>query len=149
MLKRFLFVTGILLALTNIQANGPFGLGLMVGNFNGITMKYKVGSANAIAAGAHIPLGKNRGIGVYGDYLFILPNAIHLDVPAHFLYYGLGAGLYTGGSDLALGVRIPFGLGVPIYDVMEVFLEIVPSLGVIPEVGFDFFNAGLGFRYFF
>ena len=83
---------------------------------------------------------------VNGDYWLIhkpLPNASPLD-----WYLGVGGALGLGGSQAFLGARLPIGLQMIFDRKFELFGEIAPVLGLIPDVGL-FFNGGIGLRYIF
>ncbi|UCH66063.1 MAG: hypothetical protein JSW63_02715, partial [Ignavibacterium sp.] len=65
------------------------------------------------------------------------------------IYYGIGARLKFGEEDTKLAVRIPVGAAYLFEDApVDIFLEVVPMLELIPKTKFQF-NAALGARYFF
>jgi len=95
------------------------------------------------------------GLGVSGDY-YLIDSKL---VPAIGLNWYLGIGAAVGisiGSDwLGLGIaaRLPVGLSWQPLSFIEVFLQVVPSLGVavIPEFHFPYGGIGgdIGIRFWF
>jgi hypothetical protein len=95
-------------------------------------------------------------IGVRGDYYLIhkaLIKEINLD-----WYFGVGGWFSTlipkeGDRWLSLGARAPIGLSWQPVDILEIFLEIAPSIGVRVTPEFHFpsggWGAGIGFRIWF
>ncbi|MDK2976014.1 MAG: hypothetical protein PWP06_489, partial [Candidatus Marinimicrobia bacterium] len=64
------------------------------------------------------------------------------------LYYGLGAKVKLM-DDVQVGIRVPVGLVHELESApIDIFLEIVPGLNLIPETNFGI-NGGLGVRYYF
>ncbi len=100
--------------------------------------------------------GDGLGFGVTGDYYFIDRDLV---TEGNFnLDWYLGAGAYVnmGFYDdfhLSLGARVPIGLSWHIADPFELYLGLIPSLGleITPDVHFPDFDIGaeLGFRFWF
>jgi hypothetical protein len=109
--------------------------------------------------------GRDNGhFHLHGDYLFHNFSLIQVGKGRLPLYYGPGlrmrswnSGRYwvngrwrdVGTNHTRLGVRFPVGLaylfdGAPV----DVFLEVVPTMDLIPGTSFDM-GAGLGLRYWF
>ena len=94
-------------------------------------------------------------LGVHGDY-YIYHEAL---LPEYNLDWYLGIGAWVSiwapndNLGLALGLRLPIGLSWQPIDILEVFLEIAPSLGiqVLDSVRFPAggFGIGLGIRVWF
>jgi hypothetical protein len=133
------------------------GIGIILGDPTGITGKvflYK--QYHAVDFGFGAPVW--HGMYVYADYLFGFPNAIP-QVPGLSVYIGAGLGLvfhddddhhyHHHHDDTHLDVRIPLGAEFMIPNVpVGIFLDLVPVLGVIPDVDFHF-RGGVGARYYF
>lgn len=92
--------------------------------------------------------GSAFGLGAHGDYYFY-HNTLFAEANLDW-YLGLGGWLSLWGFDddfgFALGARLPVGLSWQPLDMLEVFLEIAPSLGlqVLPKVKFPAGGIGLG-----
>jgi hypothetical protein len=93
------------------------------------------------------------GLGLSGDYYFIdsqLVKTLHW-----YLGGGLGLGLWGFGDALGLGVsaRLPIGLSWQPIPLLEIFLQVVPSLGVsiLPDFHFPYggFGGDIGIRLWF
>jgi len=86
------------------------------------------------------------GLGVSGDYYFI-DSAL---VPSIKLHWYLGGGASLGLSfteewlGLGIAARLPIGLSWQPIPFLEVFLQIVPSLGVAILPEFHFPSGGFG-----
>ncbi|QQO08523.1 hypothetical protein [Breznakiella homolactica] len=96
------------------------------------------------------------GIGVTGDYYFIDRNLVQDGNFNLDWYIGGGAYVNMGFYDdffLSLGARLPIGLSWHIANPFELYLAVVPSLGieVTPDIDFPDFDIGaeLGFRFWF
>ena len=144
-----------------------FGLGVMVGEPTGISGKLWVSSQKAFDFG----LGWSHGYGWYdgdgrmhrydGSYDGGSRVHLHMDYLWHWfetvhsaerfpLYTGIGGRLNTGtGYNSSVAIRGVFGIAwMPRNMPVDVFLELVPSLQVVPSTGFGM-DAGFGARYFF
>lgn len=143
------------------QSSG-FGLGIMLGEPTGISAKYWMGGDRALAFGlAWGGLGSAGGyLHVHGDYLFHNFSLINVSQGKLPLYFGPGLRMRTWSGDRywnndktsgqsRIGIRFPVGLsylfdGAPV----DVFLEVVPTLDLIPGTSFDL-DAAIGARYWF
>jgi hypothetical protein len=111
-----------------------FGLGWSVGgdriNYNG---RYDGGSR----------------VHFHMDYLWHWFDAIHSS-ERFPLYTGVGGRINTGaGYDASAAVRGVLGIAwLPRQTPIDVFIELVPSLQIVPSTGFGI-DAGLGARFFF
>lgn len=65
------------------------------------------------------------------------------------LYIGPGAYLSVANSSLALGARIPIGLQLFPLKPLELFVEVAPTIGIVPTFGAFGYQAALGFRFWF
>ena len=124
------------------------GLGLIVGEPTGISFKYWTGSTTAFDAALAWSFVDEGAFHIHGDYIF--HNMRLISIPEGLLpfYYGIGARIKTA-DEAKLGVRVPLGLAYLFQNTpIDIFLEIVPILDLIPETDFGL-NAALGARYFF
>jgi hypothetical protein len=132
--------------LTFSQSKG-FGLGAILGEPTGISAKYWTSGATAFDFGLGYSFTNNSNLHLHADYLFHTNDLINTTENISF-YYGPGARLKFD-DDMRLGVRFDAGLvWIPRGTSVDVFVEVVPILDIIPETDFSF-NAALGVRYFF
>jgi hypothetical protein len=151
----------ILLFLTIMSINKAFsqtsgtGLGIIVGEPTGLSLKHWVSPSNAIDAGLAWSFLDNGNFHIHADYLY------HMDVLNRLLntnntslYAGIGGRIKLknsdkGETDNRLGLRVPVGVVVYFPEPkLDAFLEIVPILDLTPKTDFSF-NAAIGVRYFF
>jgi hypothetical protein len=141
-----------------------FGLGIMLGDPTGITGKGWIGGDKAIDFGVAWNFAYSGSFHLHADYLFHNMDLITVGKGRLPLYYGPGIrirawgdnGYYRhgryydyNGSYTQIGARIPVGLaylfdGAPV----DVFVEIAPTLNLIPNMYLDF-DAAIGARYWF
>ncbi len=158
-----LFVFVGLTAAAKAQSTG-FGLGLIVGDPTGISFKYWLTGDRAIDGALAWGVTHGGYFHLHSDYLFHKADLISVSKGQFLLHYGPGIRLrsWSGdeywhggewhdndGTHLDLGVRFPVGLtylfdGAPV----DAFIELVPTLDLVPATGFDI-DAGIGARYWF
>jgi len=160
--RRAMFVAVLLIITvfpTMAQDDG-LGLGVMIGDWSGVTGKYWVSSGMAVGFGVGAQVGpttvnasgdkENSGtiVRIYGDFLLHSPDAIQSteEFPVH---YGLGAYLNTGGlGDDEFGARLVLGLAYQVQQApLDLYFDLVPYLQLDPSVGFGL-AAVVGMRYF-
>jgi hypothetical protein len=150
-LQKFNFITIlfslIIISSINAQSNGV-GVGLIVGEPTGISGKYWTGSTTAFDAALAWSFVDENAFQIHADYLFHNIRLITVSEGKLPFYYGIGARLKTA-NDIKLGVRVPLGFAYLFQNVpIDIFVEVVPILDVIPKTDFQI-NAALGARYFF
>lgn len=147
----------ILLAVTatNARAQDTFGLGFIIGEPTGLSLKYWLDKEHAIDGAAAWSSSENDSFQLHADYLihnYELLNADDLPV-----YYGLGArlkfkdhdGRGRNRNDAIFGIRIPLGVTYLFDDApLDLFFELVPVLDIAPDVDLDI-NAAIGLRFYF
>ena len=151
----------LLLMQKAVPQERPFGLGVILGEPTGLSAKAWTSSANAFDFGLGWSVGGDR-IGKFeGLYAGGSRVHLHMDYLWHSwrtirsserfpLYYGIGGRLNSGaGYRNSLAARGVFGVAwMPRTAPVDVFIELVPSLQLLPATGFGL-DAGLGSRYFF
>ena len=150
-MQKFKFVTILfslfIISSINAQSNGV-GVGLIVGEPTGISGKYWTGSTTAFDAALAWSFVDENAFQIHADYLFHNIRLITVSEGKLPFYYGIGARLKTA-NDIKLGVRVPLGLAYLFQNVpIDIFVEVVPILDVIPKTDFQI-NAALGARYSF
>ncbi len=150
------FLTGILImgspqtAHAQARGNGgDFGLGVILGEPTGVSVKVWNNDRSAFDIGAAWSFaGSHDAIHLHGDYLLhSWLNGVE-DGDLAF-YYGIGARVILSDPDARLGVRIPLGLNYIVPNSrIDIFAEIAPILDLTPNTDFNG-NGGVGIRYYF
>lgn len=156
-------LSGILLLFCIALSAGPLqaqvdqhddvGLGVLLGDPSGISYKNYFNSQNAIDAALGWSLRDQGGIYVHADYLWhnyeLFQNMEgSVDQGLVGFYYGIGARVFLS-DDAGMGVRVPVGVNYMFAnDPFEIFLEVVPTLELVPSTSGDF-GGGIGIRYYF
>ena len=125
---------------------GKTGLGIMIGEPSGITLKSWTSQNTAFDIGLAWSLSGTDDVYIHADYQW------HkwLDVEKGNLafFYGIG-GRAVFSNDTFFGARIPLGLTYLAPEApLEFFLEIAPVLNLIPDTDGDA-DGGIGVRYYF
>jgi hypothetical protein len=148
-MKRLLVLLVSGLFALNVLAQGDgFGLGVILGEPTGLSGKLWLTEKTAVDGAVAWSVYDEGALHVHADFLFHSFNLINVSKGQLPLYFGLGARVKLAG-DTRIGARIPVGLdylfdGAP----LDVFLEIVPILDLVPETGFNI-NGAIGIRYWF
>lgn len=144
------------------QSDG-FGAGIILGEPTGISVKGWLSGDRAIDGAVAWSLFGEGYLSMHADYLFHNFGLIKINKGRLPLYYGPGLRLRTwsGGryhdhghwhgdeGHASLGIRFPVGLAyVPDQAPVDIFLELVPGLDLIPSTWFDI-NGAIGVRYWF
>ena len=151
MFKKLITICLFLLMMvgTSIAQSSGLGLGLILGEPTGISMKYWTGRTTAIDGAVAWSIGKYSGTHLHGDYLWHIFNLINIRRGKLPFYYGVGARLGLGGKENRVGIRGVAGLAYLLADLpLDVFLEIAPVFDLSPKTDLDL-NAAIGIRYFF
>lgn len=150
-------VLTVLLTASVVMAEEGLGLGVIVGEPTGISIKKWVGADRAIDGAAAWSLSGNNSLQLHADYLvhdfgLLKPGNINGRLP---VYIGAGGRILLNddshgrNNDTVLGVRVPFGISYLMAKApVEIFLEIVPILDVVPDTELDL-NAAIGARFYF
>jgi hypothetical protein len=148
-LRKVLLIGFVLLSVSSgfSQYQG-IGLGIILGEPTGITAKHWLDRTTAIDAAVAWSFVDGGAFHIHADYLLHNFNLISVESGKLPFYYGIGGRIKTL-SDVNLGVRVPLGLSYIFTDVpVDIFLEIVPLLDLIPKTNFRL-NAAIGSRYYF
>ena len=148
---------------SEVATSKKFGIGGMLGAPTGLSLKYYFTPKHALDFGVGIGFWGGATLYVHGDYKFHIMLTQHsaFDLP---LYIGVGAKLtiwftdhdhhYWGdtgrhGGYAGFGIRVPVGISFNLNKLpLDVFLEIVPGLGLFPGIG-AFVDGAIGVRYYF
>ena len=142
----FLIFFFILTSFAFSQSSG-FGIGIIIGEPTGISLKNWTSQNLALDAGVAWAFGRKGALHIHADYLiheFEMIETKHGQLP---VYYGIGGRVLLA-SDFRVGVRGVIGLSYLLEEIpLDVFLEIVPIFDLVPRTDLSF-NAGIGLRYF-
>jgi len=149
-MKKFILIAGVFIILTNLtlsQSRG-FGLGIVLGEPTGLSAKLWTGSSNAFDFAAAWSFKGDGHLLLQADYVWHSFDLIRVSSGRLPLYYGIG-GRVIFADDPLVGVRIPVGLNYQFATApIDIFVEIVPILDLIPSTDFDL-GGGLGVRFWF
>ena len=132
------------------HAQDELGVGVILGEPTGLTAKQWLSSEHAVDAAVAWTFSNDTRIQIHGDYLYHRVHFFNADeyegrIP---FYFGMGGRAIFGENDTPVGARFPLGIGKTLDDApIELFLEIVPILDVVPDTEFDL-NGALGVRYY-
>lgn len=149
-------------AVTDVRAEDGFGVGVILGEPTGISLKNWVSETRAIDAAAAWAFSGEDSFQLHTDYLFhrfdiIKTNPVEGKMP---IYFGIGARVKfkdddddnvneDDDDDVLAGIRFPIGLSYIFAKTpIDIFGEIVPILDVAPDSEFRL-NAAVGIRYYF
>jgi hypothetical protein len=126
-----------------------FGIGVVVGEPTGISLKHWLSAKTAVDAAVAWSFARESSFHLHADYLMHAFDEFDTEesVP---LYYGIGGRLKTSdGGDARLGVRGVIGIGYLFREApIDLFFELAPVLDVAPRTELSI-NGGFGARYFF
>jgi hypothetical protein len=139
----------------NTFAQDKFGLGVILGEPTGLSLKYWLGKEHAIDGAVAWSYSENDSLQLHTDYLVHNYDVFNTDeLP---FYCGLGARLKFKEDDgrgrnenhAIFGIRIPLGVTYVFDDApVDLFFELVPVLDLAPDVELDV-NAAIGLRIYF
>jgi hypothetical protein len=151
---------------SEVATSRKFGLGGMLGQPTGITIKYFFTQRHALTAALGLGWWWGHNIHLHCDYgyHFMLTKTADFDLP---LYIGAGLkffvfyhryydpywydpdDVYYYRSRVGFGIRVPIGIAFHINKVpLDVFFEIVPGIAFFPFLDF-FADGAIGVRYYF
>ena len=145
-----IMITGLMIISSKpiIAQDHGFGLGIILGEPTGLSAKLWTSSSNAFDFAAAWSFKGEGNMLLQADYVWHSFRLIHVLSGKLPLYYGIGGRVILS-DDPLLGVRIPLGLNYQFADApIDIFLEIVPILDLIPATDFDL-GGGLGVRFWF
>jgi len=159
-MKKVAIIIMLALSISMAHAKGPvkgggnFGIGLIAGEPTGISWKLWTGREKAwdgALAWSFIDEGYLR---LHADYLWHDYQLIEVERGQLPVYFGIGGTLWSGQrahyeKRFNLGVRGVVGMEYIFPEApVDIFLELAPTLGLVPETGFDV-QGGIGLRFFF
>lgn len=123
-----------------------FGLGVMLGEPTGVSVKFWTTNRSAFDVGAAWSLsGRNEALHLHADVLW---HSWFPDTENLAFYYGIG-GRVIFTDEAHAGVRIPLGLTYVFDEIpFDLFVEAVPIFDLAPDTEFAG-NGAVGIRYYF
>ena len=139
---------GCLAGLSFGQSNHNVGLGIMLGEPTGISLKIWNRQTVAWDGGAAWSFIGGKYFQIHSDLLFHNFNLFKVETGRMALYYGFGGRLKFADS-LTVSLRIPIGISYEFEKTpAEIFLEVVPMIDLVPSTAVGMAGA-VGFRYYF
>ena len=135
----------VFLLTAGAEAKPPsgFGIGLLVGEPMGVTLKFLGPHGVQI----HVFYDfSDEYPGVSADYVWHVPIASD---PAMAFFFGGGVKLIPKVGAYRFGLRVPIGLNLTLDDLpFEFFAEVAPGLRLLPKTKFDI-DGAMGARVYF
>jgi hypothetical protein len=139
----------VFLLCCNVHAKNTFGIGVIVGEPTGLSLKSWLSQRDAFDVALAWDFHPYDMIHVHADYLLHNFSLIPVTQGQMPVYFGIGGFVGVGDVEPGLGFRIPFGVSYIFSPApVDVFLELVPALRLITGTHFDF-QGGIGVRYWF
>lgn len=142
------------------ESDQGLGLGVILGEPTGISVKKWISDEHAIDAAIAWSFSENDSFQFHADYLIHNFGLLKTDAAVGRLpvYYGIGGRVKLrdnnndrgrNNDDTLIGVRVPFGISyIFAHAPLDIFAEIVPIFDVVPDTDFDI-NAAIGIRFYF
>lgn len=149
----FLLFAAVLFYGSVAAQEGGFGLGIILGEPTGLSLKQWVAANTAIDGAIAWSFGKHDALHLHANYLVHNFKLFKVEQGKLPIYYGIGGRIKfeENGTDedTKIGVRIPVGISYILANSpLDIFLEIAPLLDLTPSTEFDL-NGAVGIRYFF
>lgn len=144
-----LFTLAILLlgGVARSQDKG-FGLGIILGEPTGISLKKWLDGNSALDSAVAWSLVRPSSFHLHADYLYHKFNIFNVKKGKLPLYFGIGIRIRVGGED-RLGIRVPVGICYIFEQApLDIFLELGPVLDLAPATKLRV-TSSIGIRYFF
>jgi hypothetical protein len=143
---------------TILASQGGLGLGIILGEPTGVCLKGWLDGRTAVDGAAAWSFSGHDSFQLHADYLIHYFDVVEADDLRGALpvYVGIGGRIRLSeerrrddDENVTLGVRIPFGMTyITASAPVDVFIEFVPILDLVPDTDFDL-AAGFGARFYF
>ncbi len=151
-MKKVILIAAVLvfaLSVSSFAGAKGFGVGIMVGQPTGLSLKDYISTDHAWDAGITWSFYGGQYIGVHVDYLLHNFGIIRVNEGQLGLYMGIGAYVGLASNWVGIGARVPFGINYIFKGThVEIFLEAVPTMHLFPATVLSGGGA-LGIRYYF
>ena len=137
------------LSISSYSQDHGFGIGMIVGEPTGISIKGWLNATSAVDGGLAWSFVKGSSFHIHADYL-LHSFDVFKSTERIPLYYGIGGRIKVSNSGQSrLGARGVIGLGYIFSTApIDLFFEVAPILELAPETDLSI-NAGLGARFYF
>lgn len=134
----------------SLPQDKKFGVGLMLGEPTGASLKYWLSDVSAIDGVVGISLDDKNNFAAHADYLYHLNDVIQLDQNRMPIYFGGGPRFKVrDGKDDLFGIRAVAGVAYIFDDIpVDVFVEAGPVFDVSPDFEVRY-TVGVGARFWF
>lgn len=130
------------------SADKNLGIGIMIGEPTGLTIKSWTGGNNAFDLGAAWSLGRYEAFYLHTNYLWHNYGVFNPDSGSLPLYYGIGGRIVFDDNDARLGARIPVGINYLFEEApVGIYLEAAPILDIAPATDFNV-DGTIGVRFY-
>ena len=141
-----LFVTA---AIPQAYGRDGFGVGAIVGEPSGVSVKYWIDKTTAFDAACAWSLADHSPFQFHADYLIHGPSLSSDSKGSLPWYYGIGGRVKNINNKSHIGVRVPVGVTYLLAEApIDIFGEITPVLDLKPSINLNW-NAAIGVRYYF
>ena len=149
MLVVVLIVVSLGVSLASSEESGA-SFGGVIGSVNGLSAKMWLNPTTALdGALSFSTVGSFFGLYLHTDFLMHEFAAAKVEKGRLPLYWGVGVSLQATDKTNNVGIRVPLGAAYILDKApIDVFVELVPTLGVTAPVSFNF-TGELGIRYSF
>ena len=132
----------------SLSQNKKLGAGIILGEPTGVSLNYWLTETTSLDAGLAWSFVDENAFQIQADYLIHNFSLIKVSEGKLPFYFGIGGRLKFA-NDVILGVRVPLGLAyIFAHQPIDVFIEIVPILDLLPQTDFTI-GAAVGGRYYF
>ena len=135
---------------SSADTSGRFGVGLMVGEPTGLSLKYFFNSTFAIDGGLGWAFHDGTDFQIQSDVLWHKFDLVTLSQGQLPFYIGVGARVkFQENAEDRIGLRVPVGVSYIFDDLpLDVFFEVAPILDFTPSTRGGF-SAAIGARWWF
>ncbi len=148
-MRHRLMLALVILAAALPAAAGDTGLGIIIGEPTGLSLKHWTGRSKAIDLAAAWSFEGEDALHLHGDLLIHRYDWIEVDGEGLPTYLGVGVRMKLVDDDALIGARFPIGLAYAFdRNRFDFFFELVPIMDLAPDTDFSL-NAGLGLRFWF
>ena len=139
---------GCLAGLSFGESKHNFGVGIILGEPTGLSAKGWLSETVGIDGGAAWSFTGGSYFQLHGDLLVHNFKLFAVETGKMGFFYGVGARIRFD-DDTTFSLRVPVGISYEFEKTpIELFLEIVPMLDLVPATEVDI-AGGVGFRYYF